>query len=192
MMSLKTGDLLLFSASTWYSRIIEFFTASPISHVAIVYKKENKLYALESSLEPKNGVQLVLLDDLLEEYSNKSEHIYVMHLEIDRSAGFLEKLDHVVEKVLGVPYDVDPLDWLAAYLDVPAVGPKKSAFFCSALAAYIYVQLSVVQKCDWTLIRPVDFQALPTSSEEAAAQHQPRLQMKNGVHFSTMTEIFSA
>ena len=36
---LKTGDLILYDTRFWYSRLIEYFSDSIYSHVALVIKK---------------------------------------------------------------------------------------------------------------------------------------------------------
>jgi len=38
---INTGDLLLYKTSYWYSRLIEYFSNSPYSHVAIVCKRSD-------------------------------------------------------------------------------------------------------------------------------------------------------
>ena len=177
MDSFQTGDLLLFSSSSWYGRLIEYFTSSPYSHVAVVYRRADEVFALESSLEPKNGVQLISLADLLRQYGHG--RAFVRRLRGERSPSFHDKFRKIVERLAGVPYDVNVIDWIAADLGL-AVKRRTDAFFCSALAAFVYVQLKVVADCDWTIVRPADFADSATS----------RLTMEDGHAFGSIEEAF--
>lgn len=58
----KTGDILLCSGSKWYSRIIEWWLKSPISHVGMIYRDLNtaEIYLLQSELrDGAQGVRLI-------------------------------------------------------------------------------------------------------------------------------------
>ena len=85
---LKTGDILLFNEkSFWFSRLVEYWTGSPWSHVAIVLRdptyldpKLTGLYLWESGEEDfpdaedhqmKFGVQITDLKKVISEYDGK-------------------------------------------------------------------------------------------------------------------------
>jgi hypothetical protein len=58
--NLHTCDIVLYQSENWYSRLIEYFTNSPYSHVSMILKKpiwlNDKLtedyYIIESGGEP--------------------------------------------------------------------------------------------------------------------------------------------
>ena len=104
----KTGDILLFSTNCWYSKLIEFFTHSKFSHIAIILKdpifinpKLKGLYILESGAEKKPspedenkkyGVQITKLEDILNSYdTNNLGNLYYRKLDCIRNKEFYEK-----------------------------------------------------------------------------------------------------
>ena len=85
---LDTGDIILYDTSWWYSRLIQYFSDGPYSHISIVLKKPTwldeklteKYYILESGSEKFNdsetgrkifGVQIVPLDRIIDQYKNQ-------------------------------------------------------------------------------------------------------------------------
>ena len=85
---LDTGDIILYDTRWWYSKLIQYFSDGPYSHISIVLKKpiwlDEKLteiyYILESGAEKFNdsetekrvfGVQIVPLDKIIDQYKNQ-------------------------------------------------------------------------------------------------------------------------
>ncbi len=168
---LNTGDILLFSNNkTLFERAIQYFTHSLYTHVAMVVKDPPGfpgLHIIESSREPMPdeinnrkvfGVQMQPLEAALK---TNGENVVVRKLMINRKVKqhFTKKVFDIVKKIYAKPYDINLLDWLRAELRV--LDPKliweqqDHSFWCSALVAYIYVELGFLPKTlPWTLISP--------------------------------------
>jgi hypothetical protein len=60
--------------------------------------------------------------------------------------------------VFNKPYDIVVRDWIEAYCKKDPDPQKISRFWCSALAAYIYTKVGLLdEKTDWSIIRPSFF-----------------------------------
>lgn len=187
----KTGDLLLCHHGSinqtygdWlmgkFTSLIDLFTASPYSHIAMVLRNPTflsepvpfGLYVWESSYDPnipdpqdgtthKIGVRITPFVPFLELYKQSGGRVVHRplvgtHVEACFSNQNLRKVHDTVYKK---PYDLKPADWIAA-----AMHPQKeypcttSRFWCSALVAYIYRQCGVLASdTQWTTMRPCDF-----------------------------------
>jgi hypothetical protein len=180
---LDTGDIILYQTSFWYSRLIEYFTSSPYSHISIVLKNptwldpelKEEYYLLESggevfpdAIHDKKvfGVQVISFNKVLDEYKNKNYgHLYYRKLKTDISKNEIHtKIKNIYKVIQGEPYDIDPSDWLVALkdlnepLDKISGYEKTNTFWCSALVAYIYSLLGFLDKnIPWTIISPSDF-----------------------------------
>lgn len=70
---------------------------------------------------------------------------------------------HVIMKeihdcVYNKPYDIVVRDWIEAYCKKDPDPQKISRFWCSALAAFIYTKVGLLdEKTDWSIIRPSFF-----------------------------------
>lgn len=184
--NLETGDILLYDTRWWYSRLIQYFSNGPYSHVAIILKNPTwldeklteKYYILESggekfrdSITGKKicGVQIVPLDKIIDEYTNQGYgHLYYRKLKCSIEMGELqEKIKNAYFKVQAKPYDFDIFDWLEAYNEVDKDIDDKTltkkyqrmnTFWCSALVSYIYVECGLLDKnIPWTVVSPNDF-----------------------------------
>ena len=174
---LKTGDLLLFSAHlsfnplNIFSLLIEFFTKRPYSHIGMILRDPTwikpdlkGLYLWESSFEGtpdpqdgkiKLGVQITPIEKVLE---MKQESIYVKQLKIGREKLTIDVLTKIHKIVYEKPYDLNPIDWLEAYLRKDFSSRKTDRFFCSAFIACIYTEAGILEpNTDWSIIRPSDF-----------------------------------
>lgn len=181
---LRTGDLLLFNGSNWFSRLIEKFTHNDYSHVAIVLKNpswldpnlEDGYYMIESGIEDfgdavdnkiKFGVQITSLKKLYDEYSsNNLGKIYTRKLRTDNIETLQQNIKEAYEKVKDKPYDTDFVDWVLALAELEKSEQeldnleyrKTNTFWCSALVTFILVYCGYVDKhISWTLISPSDY-----------------------------------
>lgn len=173
---LETGDIILFSDTTFiFSRVIEWVTGTPFSHIGIVWKNpciDGKYYKGLHIFESvgmsdirdvengqfKFGVQIRPLEKVVEEYNGR---VWVRQLSCVRDDTFLENLSRVHSRVHGVTYDLDPRDWFRVLFDID-VGDtiKTNEMFCSALVAFVYDQLGLLkdrENVKWSLVRPCDF-----------------------------------
>jgi len=177
--TLDTGDIILFRGSSWLSYLLEWIGRSRYSHVGIIIKDPafidsslpNGIYLLESGWNPipdsedhvlKSGVQLHLLSDLLKECAPFS--VYVRRITCERNHSFYEKIDTIHHTIHNRPYDMNLFDWIRAayHLDIDgSIAPSSSAttkrFWCSALVAYVFDQLNLIDPVNWSVVTPRDF-----------------------------------
>ena len=169
---LETGDLLLYSGNKGcFSEIIEYWTKSIYSHVAIILKNPTYidpklvgLYILESSYEEtgdaidnkkKFGVQIQSLSNVFKECQGK---IFWRKLNCERNSEFYLNINNIYKEVQNKRYDINPIDWIKAafHIDIGNIH-RINTFWCSALVSYIYVNLGLLPKdIPWSLISPVE------------------------------------
>lgn len=69
-----------------------------------------------------------------------------------------EKMKEIHDSVFNKPYDIVVRDWIEAYRKKDPDPQKISRFWCSALAAFIYTKVGLLdEKTDWSIIRPSFF-----------------------------------
>lgn len=165
---LKSGDILLFyHREGFLSDAIRWVTGTWASHVGVVIKNPpgfDGLFLIESSLEPtpgvrseaRFGVQVQPLHTVLAQY----DQTWVRRLTSLRGGDCTQELWNAEYCVDGDPYDWHPIDWVAAAIDNWKPGSlnikRSHSFWCSALAAYLYVQLGFLDPdcVDWTMVSP--------------------------------------
>tara|TARA_B110000971_G_scaffold72321_1_gene74245 strand:+ start:1188 stop:1778 length:591 start_codon:yes stop_codon:yes gene_type:complete len=168
---LETGDIILFNGNYFMSHIIEYFTSSIYSHVGIILKNPDLgdatfegIYLLESGREntpdPENnrikkGVQIINLEEKIKNFNGQ---IYVRKLHCTRDKEFYEKIKNIHSAVHNIPYDLNPIDWIKADLQLDIGNTHKTnTYWCSALVTYVYVKLGFLDKnIPWSLISPQD------------------------------------
>ena len=130
---------------------------------AIPSSEIEKYYVLQSSYESfpdaeddmyKLGVEIVSLRKLFNTYEGK---IFWRHIDCVRNDYFLQKLSEAHSVVHNRPYDINPIDWIKAAFKINIGDNQKlTAFWCSALVAYVYTKLEFFdKKTNWTLVSPV-------------------------------------
>ena len=180
---LETGDILLYQTSFWYSRLIEYFTKSPYSHISIVLKNPTWLaddltddyYLLESggevfpdavSGQMRFGVQVAPMREVYEQYANQNYgHLYIRKLNSPLTGELLQnKICECYRILKDKPYDIHPIDWIKSYYDLKKPlddinGEQRTdCFWCSALVSFVYCELGFLDKdIPWTVIAPSDF-----------------------------------
>ena len=176
----QTGDILLYHTTRWYSRIIEWFSGSNYSHVAMILRDPTwlhpelkGLYILESGAEDVEdtlshryvyGVQIIPLEHVLNKYEKDPSigYLYYSAMNCPRTSLWQDTLREVLLKVDGCRYDINIYDWLRAGLRIH-IGEthRQSQFWCSALLSYVYVQLGMLDsQTPWTLVTPRQFSSL--------------------------------
>jgi hypothetical protein len=195
--NLKTGDIILYDTRFWYSRLIEYFSNSIYSHVALIIKNPTWLapnliedyYVIESGGEvfndsitekPKCGVRVSSLRIVYEQYLNGGYgQLYIRNISTDLCMNVIEQsIKKAYDKVMNDIYDFNPIDWLRAYYDIDKSlneivinnqTEKTNTFTCSAFIAYIFVEIGFLDKnIPWTILSPSDFSV-----------HKKRLTFKN-------------
>jgi hypothetical protein len=168
---MKTGDIVLYTASKTPTRwwlldaFISLFTVSAWVHVGLVIKDPEwldikGLYILESawtdipdSAEHKKlfGVQIVPLKERITEgntYYRSYRGKAICH----------KRLQEVYQEVKDKPYDVDPWDWVKAFLGLKTHPQRENSFWCSALLACVLTKLNVLSPdTDWSNFEPKVF-----------------------------------
>ena len=137
MDKLETGDILLFhgvgsyfNPLSYISPLIEYFTHSNWSHVAIVLrnpyldgKMYSGLYVLESSLEDikdvtddqtKFGVTVIPLEECIKKYQG---NIYYRKLNTPIKK-ITSKINKIYSDIKNKPYDLNVVDWVKAYYKI--------------------------------------------------------------------------
>lgn len=172
----QTGDVLLYNSQTIFGRIIEYVTYSKFSHAAIIVRDPiyidpslNGVFIVEAGEEKIPdviskkkicGVQLIPLEYVLDTYENGYiGNLYYRKLNCKRDETFHKNIDGLIKKKDGCPYDLCISDWLLAKFNIK-IGKSQytNRFWCSALVAYIYVELSLLDKnLPWSMIAPRQF-----------------------------------
>lgn len=179
MDTLETGDIILFRGNSWLSYLLQWIGRSRYSHVGMIIKNPSfindsladGLYLLESGWNAipdsedriiKSGVQLHRLSDIL--HTCQPSSVYVRRISCERNHAFYEKLDTIHQTIHNRPYDMNLWDWIRAayHLDIDgSISPSPSAtteqFWCSALIAYVFDKLELIEPINWSVVAPRDF-----------------------------------
>lgn len=184
--TLDTGDILLFKGITWYDKLIESFGRSPYSHIVIVLKDPvyihsdlHGYYILESGFEQCEdiegkmpfGVQITKLTDVI--HTSPGCELYVRHLETIRDQHFYNTIAKIYNDHKNDPYDTSITDWIEAKFIIDSNSPtvierlffwnnvqKTRSFYCSALAAFVYCRLGLLEmpnSVPWSVIAPYEW-----------------------------------
>jgi len=191
--NLKTGDILLFDYKAGgvfgaFTKLIQYFTKSDYSHVAMVIKDPTFIhpslkgtYIWESSWEGKPdpqdgeiklGVQITPFLEIYDHYKYKNSKIYLRSVTCDPNLFNTEKLKEIHKVVYDKPYDIVPKDWVGAIERKDSEPQKTSRFWCSALVGYIYTKCGLLTPdTDWSNLRASDF----------SAEYKDNIKLMNGV-----------
>lgn len=157
---LKTGDLVLFSGNYCTSKVIKCLSKSKWSHVGLVWENPyglNGKYLLSSDItDVENGVQLIKLDTMFENY--KGEVWYRSINTYDSKRFYL--LNPIYKETFGVDYNFFPPDVVRLIYKKYFGCRRKSTkwFVCSTYISYVLTRLGFLEyKTDWTLVHPKDF-----------------------------------
>jgi cell wall-associated NlpC family hydrolase len=175
---LQTGDIILFSGTSWISYLLTFFGRCPYSHVGMIVRNphflnpdlEDGIYLLESGWNNipdsenhiiKTGVQLHFLSDILETCTKRS--VYVRKIECVRDPAFYQTLCDLHTKINNQPYDLNPWDWIRAEYNLFSPFPLSddyqitNRYWCSSLLAYLFYHLELIQLVNWSMVAPREF-----------------------------------
>lgn len=168
---MNTGDLILYTKSKrptrWWllDMAIDLFTWSEWVHVGIVlvdptwlgldgiYILESAWTGLDDSVEhiKKFGVQVVPLCDRMVKGSTYIRSYNGPDFDND-------KLSNVYDFVKNKPYDINPEDWVKAFVGYDPNPQRAKSFWCSSLIACILTKLDVLESdTDWSIISPKFF-----------------------------------
>lgn len=92
--------------------------------------------------------------DSVDTHTHKQRHLHY-HTENPFTH---ERMKEIHDSVFNKPYDIVVRDWIEAYCNKDPDPQKISRFWCSALAAFIYTKVGLLdEKTDWSIIRPSFF-----------------------------------
>lgn len=181
-MNFETGDLLLYHGTkTFFDKCLECVIHTKYTHVAMIIvipnpafidtTLENGFYVIESTRTNKPdaedhkikfGVQMTKLSDV---FSEIGQEIYYKKMYCARDNFFYERLKKAHDMSYKASYNLNLLDWINAaefswfnHLFCCSKKQKTNTFWCSALIAYILVQMNFLpENTPWTIISPKDF-----------------------------------
>lgn len=176
----QTGDLILFQHTyDWKNlkdllfntmdSVISFFTRSKYTHTGIIIKDPSwrpdlkgyfflesnwEFYKESEDNEIKIGVELVPLKRILSD--NRLNRLFYRKLECTRDEDFYERLNKAQSVTHNRPYDTNLIDWFKAAFQIHLGNERnRRRFWCSALVAYMYVQLRVLDETlEWSIVSP--------------------------------------
>ena len=175
--TLRTGDILLFTGSSYngpllsiFSSLISWWTSSPYVHCAFVLKDPifihpslKGIFIWESGWEfnepdpqdsiSKLGVQITPINEYLR--NSPTSSVFVRRRQ---KGDITEKiLLDIHKEVYDKPYDVNIMDWLGAAFRTSFTPKQTKRFWCSAFVSYILCRLNFIPNTtNWDLIRPSD------------------------------------
>lgn len=167
-LSVRAGDIILFSGTSLNSVLIEAFTASQWSHIGIVIEDPNVdmrghplllesvrsedgvIDALTHPPRSSKGVRIVRLRSYLQNY--KGNVIAVRYLQTEeRQKEFAQMMNRILLDVqttlYGRPYEKRWLEFFLARFCtmVCAFNQTPDSFFCSELVAHCYQKAGLLQ-----------------------------------------------
>lgn len=170
---IKSGDLLLCSGTTPFSRLIQDATKSPWSHVAFVLRLDiiDRIMVLESV--ESIGVRTVPLSSYVNDYNGTGQG-YPGQLLIARHNAMQQKniinLSKFATNLLGHSYDTNEIIRIASRISLQAIGlnnstqdsPPQNTFICSEYAYVCFNSVGVKINYDPKgFIAPADFANCP-------------------------------
>jgi hypothetical protein len=164
---IKSGDILMCSGTSLFSKLIQRFTKSKWSHVAFVLRMPSidRIMVLESV--ESMGVRAVTLSSYLKDYNGTGER-YPGELVIARHSQMQESLIYNLSKnavdLLGHPYDPQEIMRITARIaaskvaDLPCtIRDKNKDFICSEYVDECYRSIGIIVEQSCGFIAPSDF-----------------------------------
>ena len=139
---LDTGDILLWSSTNFFSRLIQTFCNSSWSHVGMVVRFPGDLLMLwESTLDDRvSGVRLTPLSQSL------CDTVAVRKMHIERTPLLFESVMKVRKELNGRPFESDLMQMVCASYDGP-LGHNDTdlaSLFCSELIAETLIRIGIL------------------------------------------------
>lgn len=169
----ETGDIFTFIGRTEksYQIAIKWITASPVSHIGIVYKNDEGIYLIEAD---RVGFQKVDLHEIIHKYSRRFPLMIFRKLEYERDDIFHKKFEEFIQDYKNTPYTPmksaeGKIELIKSALDIRIPLFKHDIFhnledvntlFCSELVAVAYNKLGLLDLDDFlpsNEFTPADF-----------------------------------
>lgn len=185
----KTGDLALCSGTPAFSRLIQWATASPWSHIAMIVRLDELDRVMVVEAVAKIGVRIVPLSRFLTGGDAHRPKPFAGRVVIARHADFaahavdggLRKLDAFAFDRLGSPFSRFEIARIGFRIVLGAVGVRiprmvapKNAYFCSEYLAECFKRIGIDIPWDGRgFIAPDDFAADPRVTAVARVARWP-------------------
>ena len=156
MVTIDTGSTALVTRNR--NVLIKTFSNTFSTTFGYIYSGFNILkYFFYKSNQPQPQSQSTDIEsnqDSLDTHKHRHRHLHY-HTEDPFTH---EKMKEIHDCVYNKPYDIVVRDWIEAYCKKDPDPQKISRFWCSALAAFIYTKVGLLdEKTDWSIIRPSFF-----------------------------------
>lgn len=185
----RTGDLALCSGTPAFSRVIQWATSSPWSHIAMIVRLDDLDRVMVVEAVARIGVRVVPLrrflsgGDARHEKPFAGKAIIARHDDFDVKAadGGLRALDDFAFDRLGTPFSATEVAgigvriFLGAFgITVPRMATPNDAYFCSEYLAKCYKRIGIDIPWDGRgFIAPDDFAADPKIKPVARVADRP-------------------
>lgn len=169
---------------------------------------EEEYYILESGAESfpdsesgklRFGVQIVPFSKIYNQYKYQGYgKLYHRKLKLStlNSIHLQNKIKEAYLKIKDKPYDLNIFDWIIGYYELDKNidsnkiltnhYQKTSAFWCSALVSYIFVECEVLNSnIAWTLVAPIDY----ANWKKDISVNVRKLPLINNCEFGKMSRI---
>lgn len=185
----KTGDLALCSGTQPFSRVIQWATSSPWSHIAMIVRLEDLDRVMVVEAVAKIGVRVVPLHRFLSGGDAQHRKPFAGTVVIARHAAFatgaadggLRKLDDFAFDRLGSPFSSVEIAKIGARIAlgafgirVPRMATPDDEYFCSEYLAECYKRIGIEIPWDGRgFIAPDNFAADPRIAAVARVARRP-------------------
>ncbi len=185
----QTGDLALCSGTLPFSRLIQWATGSPWSHIAMIVRLEELDRVMVIEAVAKDGVHLVPLSRFLSGGDAKHEKPFAGTCVIARhddfaaraAGGGLRKLDDFAFDRLGTPFSPFEIAkigfriFLGAFgVRIPRMAAPDDEYFCSEYLAACFAKVGIAIPWDGRgFIAPDDFAHDPKVRAVARVAQRP-------------------
>ena len=154
MVTIDTGSTALVTRNR--NVLIKTFSNTFSTTFGYIYSGFNilKYFFYKSNQPQSQSTDIESNQDSLDSHKHRHRHLHY-HTEDPFTH---EKMKEIHDCVYNKPYDIVVRDWIEAYCKKDPDPQKISRFWCSALAAFIYTKVGLLdEKTDWSIIRPSFF-----------------------------------
>lgn len=159
---LQTGDLIFVSdpstvVCNWFTKLIEFFGHTKITHVAIFYRHDDGSESI-INIDYYNKIYMCSISEFLSYYTHLKMYTRKL-INVDRKL-IQNVVTSVYEDTKGKPYNINVIEMFEAQYDSNNDLPFNKAnniesFYCSSYCSYVYERLGIIDsKIDITKITP--------------------------------------
>jgi hypothetical protein len=156
MVTIDTGSKALVTRNRNQNHNQNLITNTFIKTFGYIYSGFNilKYFFYKSNAQNNNDIDIESNQGSLDTCIHHPRHLHY-HTEDPFTH---DRMKEIHNCVYNKPYDIVVRDWIEAYCKKDPDPQKISRFWCSALAAFIYTKVGLLdEKTDWSIIRPSFF-----------------------------------